>query len=105
MLNQNNQFRCPTGLHKILDGTLSANAFLFVLPGILISLRSKSFFYNFQLFLYTSLAIEFLQLFLKRGIFDITDIILNVAGGFIGIYIGGFLKGKFYIVNKRDESL
>jgi glycopeptide antibiotics resistance protein len=83
-----------------------ANLLLFVFPGAILSLKQKSLFYYISIFLITSISIEVAQLILKRGVFDVTDIILNTLGGMLGLYIGRRLfKEKFYYADSRSKNL
>ena len=73
------------------------NILMFIPLGIYFSHMMKSFrfFKVFGAIIGTSLSIEVLQYILKRGASDIDDLLLNTAGGLIGILIYLVLKLLF----------
>ncbi len=72
------------GIVNRLD--LTGNIILFFPFGILYNVkRKKSYFNNFIVFLISSFSFEILQYILGIGASDITDIILNVLGGLLGV--------------------
>gem|GEM_PF-1885371 len=63
---------------------------LFFMPlGIYLQLirKNKNIFINILIPLVVSVCIEFLQLKLRLGAFDVDDIILNFLGGLLGIFV------------------
>lgn len=86
----------PLGLSNIVG-----NVLLFVPLGFFLAIRKTTVDRAaFQLFAVT-LGIEMMQFILHRGISDIDDILLNLAGGMIGY---GFYRGLSRSKN-RDEAL
>ena len=72
------------GIVNRLD--LIGNIILFFPFGILYNIkRKKSYLNNFIVFLISSFSFEILQYILRIGASDITDIILNVLGGLLGV--------------------
>ncbi len=72
-------------LVNILGNVLAFTPFGFLLP--LIDKKYRKFIYTTFLCLLFSLCVELLQLYLKVGIFDVDDIMMNTAGGIIGYII------------------
>lgn len=69
---------------------LIINTFLFIPFGFLLSMKSKKNLKSFLLLLIpfaSSLLFESLQYILRLGAADVTDIIMNTAGGFIGFML------------------
>lgn len=76
-----NNFSIKSWLNLLL------NIALFIPLGFLLPLLSKKFenpLLSFGTGFGTSLAIEVLQLFMKRGLFDVDDLFTNTLGNFIG---------------------
>lgn len=78
-----------------------SNLLMFLPLGIILCFTNKKGFNSLFIIIYTSLGIELLQFFLKRGVFDIDDIILNTIGGFLGVLIFKYLLSPF--LNKYIE--
>jgi glycopeptide antibiotics resistance protein len=70
---------------NILGNVLAFAPFGFLLP--MIHKRYRSFFKILFLSILFSLTVEVIQLFLKVGIFDVDDILLNTFGGLVGYII------------------
>ena len=70
---------------NILGNILAFAPFGFLLP--LIHKRNRSFFKILMLSILFSLTVEAIQLYLKVGIFDVDDILLNTVGGLLGYII------------------
>ena len=64
--------------------------------GILLRLKSTGFIFSVQMVLYGSLTIELVQLFSKKGSFDIDDLILNTIGGLLGFIITNVILKRTY---------
>ena len=79
------------------------NTFVLVLPTILIQylykFRGKSLFYFYIVTLSILGSLYFCRLLLKRGAFDIDDILLNMIGWGIGVVISYVLQS---IITKTD---
>ena len=67
---------------NILGNILAFAPFGFLLP--IIHKRYQSFIKIIFLSILFSLTVEVIQLFLKVGIFDVDDILLNTTGGVVG---------------------
>lgn len=67
---------------------------MFAPIGILLALKRKNVFFSLQVFLYTTLIIELIQFFTKKGVFDIDDILLNTVGGLFGFLITKIASAK-----------
>lgn len=81
---------------------LLGNVVAFIPFGALIRWVINRKVYWFQVVLYTflfSLFVEFLQLILKVGVFDVDDLLLNTLGGLFGFWIYYILR----LINKRSE--
>lgn len=87
---------------NILGNILAFAPFGFFLP--LLNKKYRRFFYATFLSILFTLVIELMQMFLRVGIFDVDDILLNTIGGMLGYIsftIGYFFYRKFY---KRKKS-
>lgn len=78
---------------------LLISVMLFVPKGAYLYIKKIKFAYSWQILLSSSLVIELLQFFTKRGSFDIDDLILNTAGGCLG-----FLLAKFVYIRITQEK-
>lgn len=76
------QLGFETFLVNILGNVLAFTPFGFLLP--LIDRKYRNFIYSTMLCFLFSLCVELLQLFLKVGIFDVDDIMMNTIGGIVG---------------------
>lgn len=80
---------------------LSANILLFLPLGFFLSVavykskRKIARTFSLVIILLVSVSIEILQYVFELGVSDIDDVILNVLGGIMGIFL-------FYIINKLD---
>ena len=75
---------------------LILNTFMFVPFGFMVAMKSKNNIKSFTLLLIpfaTSIIFESLQYILRLGAADITDVIMNTLGSFIGFII-------YFIINK-----
>ncbi len=75
---------------------LILNTFMFIPFGFMLAMKSKNNLKSFMLLLIpfaASLIFESLQYILHLGAADITDVIMNILGGFIGFVI-------YFIINK-----
>jgi glycopeptide antibiotics resistance protein len=84
-------------LVNILGNVLAFTPFGFLLP--LMDRKYRNFFITTFLCILFSLCVELLQLFLKVGIFDVDDIMMNTAGGIIGYIsfaIFNIIRRQFY---------
>lgn len=75
---------------NIIGNVLAFTPFGFLLP--LLSHKFRKYFYTAFLCLFFSFCVESLQLFLKVGIFDVDDILMNTVGGILGIMAFIILK-------------
>lgn len=80
------EYRQQLGLESfvvnIVGNVLAFAPFGFMLP--LLNQRYRNFFLTIFTSILFSLGVETVQLVLKVGIFDVDDIMMNTAGGFIG---------------------
>lgn len=91
------------------------NVMLFIPYGILLALLQKNVFWVKRIlmsvcyFFLSTLAIECAQWKLGRGYFEIRDIILNVAGGFLGCIAVQIILGMIaltkYVRDRKEKSL
>jgi len=81
-----------------------ANIIVFIPLGLLLSVNLKrtNFWRKLAYVVLFSVAVEALQFVLAIGITDITDVIMNTLGGFIGMKIYG-LCNKFLDEEKLDR--
>jgi glycopeptide antibiotics resistance protein len=100
------EYREQLGLESfvvnILGNILAFAPFGYLLP--LIHKRYRGFFKILFLSLLFSLTVEAIQLYLKVGIFDVDDLVLNTAGGLLG-YLIFTISHAFYrkIIKKQKE--
>lgn len=78
---------------------LLISVMLFVPGGAYLYIKKIKFSYSWQILLSSSLVIELLQFFTKRGSFDIDDLLLNTAGGCLG-----FLLAKIVHIQITQEK-
>jgi glycopeptide antibiotics resistance protein len=84
-------------------GNIAAFApFGFMLP--LMDTKYRRFFYTTFLCLVFSLCVETIQLFLKVGIFDVDDIMMNTLGGILGYLCFAFFNTFYRMFGKRKHS-
>ncbi len=83
------------------------NILLFVPLGIFFPLIGKGWrnifatvFFSF----FVSFAVEFCQLFMKRGYAQVDDLLMNVLGGFLGWIIWGILFLPSLMMKKLDDD-
>ena len=78
-------------------GEIILNVVIFVPLGMYagVLFTKWSFGTKFLFIFLTSLMFETLQLILKIGAFDVTDIVTNTSGGIIGLMIFGAIKKGF----------
>ena len=85
-INRFIQYRRQIGLEgfvvNILGNVLAFSPFGFLLPAL--SKKYRNFFAISFLSLFFSLSVETIQLFLRVGIFDVDDILMNTIGGILG---------------------
>ncbi len=83
------------------------NVVIFIPFGVYLMLYSKKYTGKSAVFIVfiTSLLVEVTQFVLDIGIADVDDIILNVIGGLIGVWVYKFLKLIFRDENKVKGAL
>lgn len=90
------------GIREMLD-----NVIVFIPLGLLIAINGKrlSFWRKFSIISAISLVVEIVQFVFAIGITDITDLITNSAGGFIGLWL--YQLGTKYYGNSKflDRSI
>lgn len=88
---------------NILGNILAFAPFGFMLP--LLNIRYRKFFNIFFLSFLFSLAVELVQLYLKVGIFDVDDLVLNTLGGLIG-YLSFTICNAFsgWLIPKKEDN-
>lgn len=93
------------GHYRLVDMNIWGNILMFVPAGIYVILhnKNKSILHNILLIFLMSLAIEIIQFIFALGATDIDDIILNVAGGLIGLIIYQVLK-KIYKTEEKVKN-
>lgn len=79
----------PFNGHLTFNAEVILNTLVFVPFGVYVSMlfTNWSIIFKIFIFLFTSFVIEALQYFFRIGAFDITDIITNTLGGFIGFIL------------------
>ncbi len=83
--------------NKIVFVNIIGNIVLFIPLGIIIKcIKFSKNFYKYVIVILIVISLEIIQWVTKRGVFDITDIILNVCGSYLG-----FL---FITTPKNDEE-
>lgn len=94
---------------NILGNILAFAPFGFMLP--LLNIRYRRFFNILLLSLLFSLAVELVQLYLKVGIFDVDDLVLNTLGGVTGYLsfqicylVAGWIFPEKYRKPKKKSS-
>ena len=83
------------------------NILMFIPAGVYIALQLKNFALKkaIALIIGASLAIEIIQFTFSRGATDIDDVILNTAGGLLGIFIYMLFKVIFKSKEKIKSAL
>lgn len=72
---------------------IAANIVIFIPLGFFISNKNpKNVFKALIICLGVILSIELIQLFFKIGFFDVDDIILNLTGSLLGVFISLFVR-------------
>jgi glycopeptide antibiotics resistance protein len=88
--------------------SIVGNIILFVPLGVLLKLflseQKHNILKSVLIVFFTSLLIESTQYFARIGVSDINDLILNVAGGFIGVFISSVLI-KWVGKNKAQKTV
>lgn len=85
---------------NVLGNVLAFAPYGFLLP--MINKRYRSFFKIMLLTIMFSLTVETIQLFLKVGIFDVDDIILNTLGGIVGYLFFSICHALYF--GKRNKQ-
>lgn len=80
--------------NKIIFINVIGNIFLFVPMGIIIKIMKLKFFDFLLLVIFIIILIETIQYISKRGVFDISDIVLNLIGSILG----------YILIRKRGEK-
>ncbi|MED1471957.1 glycopeptide resistance protein VanZ-A [Bacillus salipaludis] len=98
----------PFAAPSIVNGSFSEmveNVIIFIPFGLLLNVNFKrvGFLPKFTLILVLSLTFEFIQFIFAIGATDITDVITNAVGGFLGLNLYG-LSNK-YIHNKKLDRV
>ncbi|MEZ0480395.1 VanZ family protein [Planococcus sp. SSTMD024] len=81
---------------------LLINLMLFVPGGAYLYIKKIKFAYSWQILLYSSVVIELLQFFTKRGSFDIDDLLLNTAGGCLGFLMAKIVHSR---ITKEKQTI
>ncbi|WP_026574226.1 glycopeptide resistance protein VanZ-A [Bacillus sp. UNC438CL73TsuS30] len=86
-------------------GEMIENVIIFIPFGLLLNVNFKNvgFLAKFALILVLSLTFEFIQFIFAIGATDITDVITNAGGGFLGLKLYGL--SNTYIHNKKLDSV
>lgn len=101
-----NPFAVPLYVNgRINFGEMIDNVIIFIPFGLLLSVNFKEigFLPKFTLILVFSLTCELIQFIFAIGAADITDVITNTVGGFLGLKLYG-LSNK-YINNKKLDRV
>jgi glycopeptide antibiotics resistance protein len=85
---------------NILGNVLAFAPFGFLLP--ILEKKYRKFFITAFLGLTFSLFVETLQLYLKVGIFDVDDILMNTLGGILGYLMYKLLHTLIYKVKSKS---
>lgn len=97
-------YREQLGLESVvvnIAGNILAFApFGFMLP--VLNQKYRSFFYVAFMSLFFSISVELVQLFLKVGIFDVDDIMMNTSGGILGFF--AYLVCSIFIKSLRPSK-
>lgn len=76
--------------------------FGFLLP--LLEVRYRRLIYTAFLSLLFSLCAETLQLFLKVGVFDVDDILMNMMGGILGYLCFSLFYGLYQLFHRKKKK-
>jgi glycopeptide antibiotics resistance protein len=98
----------PFAAPSIVNGSFREmidNVIIFIPLGLLLNVNFKKigFLPKFALILVLSLTFEFIQFIFAIGATDITDVITNAAGGFLGLKLYGLCNK--YIHNKKLDRV
>ena len=100
----------PFAAPKIVNGRINygemiVNCMLFIPFGLLLDVNFKKpgFLRKLLFILAFSVAVEVLQYLFAIGAADITDVITNTAGGFIGLALYGF--GNRYVNTEKLDRI
>ncbi len=86
---------------NILGNILAFAPFGFLLP--LLNKRYRGFLKIIFLSLLFSLTIETIQLYLKVGIFDVDDLLLNTVGGLLGYIVFAICHAFYQSLNYKPK--
>lgn len=87
-------------INKTVFINIIGNIIIFIPLGVLLSIYRQNLFVSIMIIIAIIIAIESMQYFTKRGIFDILDILLNMIGSILG-----YTLDKIYIlIRKRGEK-
>jgi glycopeptide antibiotics resistance protein len=101
-----NLFAAPLNVNgRINFGEMIDNVIIFIPFGLLLNVNFKKvgFLPKFALILVFSLTCELIQFIFAIGATDITDVITNTVGGFLGLKLYGL--GNKYINNKKLDRV
>lgn len=96
------QLGFETFLVNILGNVLAFAPFGFMLP--FLEKKYKNFFYTTFLCMIFSLCVEAMQLYLKVGIFDVDDLLMNTIGGIIGYLSYLIFSGMIGMFHPRRKK-
>jgi|GEM_PF-5194983 len=84
---------------------LLANIFLFIPLGFYIGVlrRNRKMIFNLMLIVLIPFIVELIQFVFSLGILDVDDVILNAAGGFLGILLFMTVE-KLYCMVRKDPA-
>ncbi|MDR3543616.1 MAG: glycopeptide resistance protein VanZ-A [Desulfosporosinus sp.] len=101
-----NPFAAPLNVNgRINFGEMIDNVIIFIPFGLLLNVNFKKigFLPKFALILFFSLTCELIQFILAIGATDITDVITNTVGGFLGLEL--YSLSNKYINNKKLDRV
>ena len=88
---------------KIYKLELIINILLFIPLGIFMQLLfAKKFYKNILFILFVSISFEMIQYFLMIGVSDITDVMMNLLGGMVGL---GIIESFQMIFDERVQTI
>lgn len=87
---------------NVLGNVLAFAPFGFLLP--MLHKKYRNFFKITLLSILFSLTVEVIQLFLKVGIFDVDDIMLNTLGGVIGFIVFSVCHALYFGRSKKSRG-
>ncbi|MEK6190272.1 MAG: VanZ family protein [Carnobacterium alterfunditum] len=88
---------------SIFITALVINMLLLAPLGAYLRIKNIKFIVSWQTILYSSLIIEGLQFFTKRGSFDVDDLLLNTLGGCVAYFVVGNVNRRI-LRNKLSTS-